>query len=89
MQRSLLPPIASVHIEDKQPLQVGLNSKYFEKVYFQTFEWIEKVYHQPLQRCAFKNTFPHLYRIDGNQDHCMFNYACLKPGRVTGALNIF
>merc|ERR1719430_537587 len=26
----------------------------------------------------------HLNEIDGNQDHCFFNFACLKPGLVTG-----
>jgi len=26
-----------------------------------------------------------LYRIDGNQDHCFFNFACLKPDPLTGA----
>jgi len=25
-----------------------------------------------------------LYLIDGNQDHCFFNFACLKPGLATG-----
>jgi len=27
-----------------------------------------------------------LYKIDGNQDHCFFNFGCLKPGPVTGLI---
>jgi len=27
-----------------------------------------------------------LYKIDGNQDHCFFNFACLKPDPLSGAM---